>query len=109
MPVDLSNILVIGVSSRALFDLEKENEVFEKEGIVAFRKYQLQYENEILQPGAAFYLVKSLLQLNQQAKQPIVEVVIMSSNSPETGMRVMKSLTAYDLPITVCRQRKWTI
>jgi len=100
MPVDLSNILVIGVSSRALFDLEKENEVFEKEGIVAFRKYQLQYENEILQPGAAFYLVKSLLQLNQQAKQPIVEVVIMSSNSPETGMRVMKSLTAYDLPIT---------
>jgi len=100
MPVDLSNILVIGVSSRALFDLEKENEVFEKEGIAAFRSYQLQNENEILEPGAAFYLVKSLLQLNQQANQPIVEEVIMSSNSPETGMRVMKSLTAHDLPIT---------
>jgi 5'-nucleotidase len=100
MAVDLSNTLVIGVSSRALFDLEKENEVFEKYGVVAFRKYQLEHENEILQPGAAFYLVKSLLQLNNQAHNQIVEVVIMSSNSPETAMRVLKSVNKYELPIT---------
>lgn len=100
MPIDLSEILVVGVSTRALFDLEKENEVFKKEGIEAFRKYQLENEDELLRPGTAFYLVQSLLQLNKIADKKIVEVVVMSRNSPETGVRVLNSIQKHNLDIT---------
>ncbi len=55
MGLDLSEILVVGVSSRALFNLEKENEVFGKKGIEGFRKYQLEHENELLEKGTAFH------------------------------------------------------
>ncbi len=78
MPVDLSEILVIGVSSRALFDLEKENQIFESEGIAGYRKFQQENENEPLNPGTAFHLVQSLLHLNNDAKKRVVEVVVMS-------------------------------
>ena len=61
MGLDFSEILVVGVSSRALFDLEKENEVFDNEGIEGFRKYQLEHENELLEKGTAFPLIESLL------------------------------------------------
>lgn len=100
MPLDLSKILVIGVSSRALFDLEKENEIFDKEGISGYRKFQQEHENEPLEPGTAFHLVQSLLHLNNSAKKPIVEVVIMSRNSPETGVRIMNSIKNHNLQIT---------
>jgi len=100
MPVNFSEILVIGVSSRALFNLEEENEVFQKDGIQAFRKFQLDNEDKALEPGAAFYLIKSLLQLNSIANKQIVEVVVMSRNSPETGMRVLNSIEKFELPIT---------
>lgn len=100
MPVDLSEILVVGVSTRALFNLEKENKVFEEEGIEAFRKYQLDNEDELLEAGTAFYLVRSLLELNKIANRRIVEVVVMSRNSPETGMRVLNTIEKYNLDIT---------
>jgi 5'-nucleotidase len=100
MPIDLSDILVVGVSTRALFDLEGENEVFNTEGIEAFRAFQLENENTLLKPGTAFYLVKSLLELNKIANRQIVEVVVMSRNSPETGMRVLNSIEEYNLAIT---------
>lgn len=100
MPMNLSEILVIGVSTRALFNLETENQVFDDQGIEAFRTYQLKHENEILEPGTAFYLVQSLLELNKIANKQIVEVVVMSRNSPETGMRVLNSIEKYELPIT---------
>lgn len=100
MPVDLSEILVVGVSTRALFNLERENKVFEEEGIEAFRKYQLDNENELLEAGTAFYLVRSLLELNKIANKRIVEVVVMSRNSPETGMRVLNTIEKYNLDIT---------
>lgn len=100
MGLDFSEILVVGVSSRALFDLEKENEVFDNEGIEGFRKYQLEHENEILKEGTAFPLIQSLLQLNKIAKKPIIEVVVMSRNSPETGVRVLKAIKHYNLPLT---------
>ena len=100
MAVNLSEILVVGVSTRALFDLEKENEVFENEGIEAFRKHQLDNEEQLLKPGTAFYLVQSLLQLNKIANKKIVEVVVMSRNSPETGVRVLNSIQKHDLDIT---------
>jgi 5'-nucleotidase len=76
MLVDFSEILVIGVSSRALFNLEEENEVFQNEGIEAFRKFQFDNEDKALEPRAAFYLIKSLLQLNSIAKKQIVEEVV---------------------------------
>lgn len=100
MALDLSNILVVGVSSRALFDLEIENEIFNKEGISGYRKYQQQHENEPLLPGTAFHLVQSLLHLNTDAKKKIVEVVIMSRNSPETGVRIINSVRKHSLDIT---------
>ncbi|MEE1945493.1 5'-nucleotidase [Pedobacter sp. KR3-3] len=100
MPVDLSDVLVIGVSSRSLFNLEEENEIFEKEGIVGYRQYQLEHENDLLEPGTAFHLVQRLLHLNESAKKRIVEVVVMSRNSPETGVRVMNSVKAHQLDIT---------
>lgn len=100
MAVDLSQILVVGVSSRALFNLEQENELFEKEGIDAFRKYQLEHEDKPLEPGTAFYLIKNLLKLNLESDKQLVEVVVMSRNSPETGVRVLNSLIHYGLDIT---------
>lgn len=100
MPLDLSQILVVGVSSRSLFDLEEENKIFETEGIKGYRKYQLEHENELLKPGTAFHLIQSLLYLNAEAKKRIVEVVVMSRNSPETGVRIMNSVSKHNLDIT---------
>lgn len=100
MPVDFSQILVVGVSTRALFNLEEENKIFEEQGIDAFRKFQLENENVLLESGAAFYLVKSLLDLNKVANKKIVEVVVMSRNSPETGLRVLNTIEKYNLDIT---------
>jgi 5'-nucleotidase len=100
MPTDLSDILVIGVSSRALFNLEKENDIFNSEGIVGYRKYQQEHENISLEIGTAFYLVQSLLHLNEISKKRIVEVIVMSRNSPETGVRIMNSIREHNLDIT---------
>jgi 5'-nucleotidase len=100
MAVDLTNVLVIGVSSRALFDLEEENLIFEQKGIKEYRKHQLKTEDIPLKPGSAFYLIKNILGLNQISKNKIFEVVIMSKNSPETGMRILNSLKNYKLDIT---------
>lgn len=100
MPLDLSEILVIGVSSRALFNLEKENEIFNVEGISGFRAYQQKHEDDPLEPGTAFHLVQSLLHLNTDARKRIVEVVVMSRNSPETGVRMMNSIRQHNLDIT---------
>jgi 5'-nucleotidase len=100
MPTDISKILVIGVSTRALFNLETENDVFEKEGVEGYRKYQQIHEADPLQPGTAFHLVQSLLQLNLQAEKRIVDVVVMSRNSPETGLRVLNSIRHHNLDIT---------
>ena len=100
MPVDLSDILVVGVSSRALFDLEEENTIFDQEGIDGYRAYQLKNEDIPLKIGSAFYLIKSLLELNNQADKRIVEIVLMSRNSPETGVRMLNSIAKHDLDIT---------
>jgi 5'-nucleotidase len=101
MPVSLDRLLVIGISSRALFDLEIEEAIFQKQGLDAYRKHQLDNENEILKPGAGFSLVKALLKLNQLVPdQRFVEVVIMSRNSSETSLRIFNSIAHYDLDIT---------
>lgn len=100
MPLDLSKVLVVGISSRALFDLEEENRVFEKQGLEAYSEYQLRHEDDVLEKGTAFPLVQALLKLNEDREEPIVEVVVMSRNSPETGLRIFNSLDHYQLPMT---------
>ena len=100
MPVDFSKILVVGVSSRALFNLEEEEKIFNKKNIRGYREYQLANEDKLLEKGTAFPLVEALLKLNTHVDKPIVEVVVMSRNSPETGVRVLKAIEHYKLPIT---------
>jgi 5'-nucleotidase len=101
MPVSLDNLLVIGISSRALFDLEAEEAIFRTQGLDAYRQHQLDHENEILKLGAGFALVRALLKLNELThNQRFVEVVIMSRNSSETSMRIFNSIQHYGLDIT---------
>lgn len=99
MAYDLTNPLVIGISSRALFDLEKENAIFERDGLEAYAAYQLAHEDEILPPGPAFALVEAFLNLNRLGAGRLVEVIIMSRNSPDTSLRIVKSIEAYGLDI----------
>lgn len=101
MAQKLDNKLVIGISSRALFDLSKENAIFEKEGYEVYRKYQIDHENDILEPGSGFGLVKALLNLNELTKtKDQVEVIIMSKNNADTSLRVFNSIDHYGLKIS---------
>jgi len=100
MSLDLSQCLVIGISSRALFDLEEPNDIFNKDGVDVYRKFQLENEKEILARGTAFHLVEALLKLNDLAGKKLVEVIVMSRNSPDTGLRVFNSIDHYGLDIT---------
>ena len=101
MPVSLDNLLVIGISSRALFDLEAEETIFRNHGLDAYRQHQLDNENEILKPGGGFALVRALLKLNTLVENKrLVEVVIMSRNSSETSMRIFNSIQHYGLDMT---------
>ncbi len=100
MPADLSKSLVIGISSRALFDMEEANAVFERDGEEAYAEYQHAREKEILQPGTGFRLVEAILALNQKVRgDRKAEVVITSRNSPATSMRLFHSIKHYGLDI----------
>lgn len=101
MAYRLERKMVIGVSSRALFDLTVENEIFERQGLEAYCRYQVEHEQEVLKPGPGFRLVQSLLRLNEYwGKEKLVEVIVMSRNSPDTSLRVFNSIRHYKLPIT---------
>ena len=101
MPYDLTNPLVIGISSRALFNLEAENKIFEEYGLETYEEYQVQHENDILQKGSAFQLVKAFLGLNKLLPEKrFVEVIVMSRNSPNTSLRIFNSISDYELDIT---------
>lgn len=101
MAVDLSQYLVVGISSRALFDLSEEDHLFQTQGLEAYRQYQLDHETDILPPGTGFPLVKALLRLNEgEPDGRRVEVVIMSRNSSETSLRIFNSIEHYGLDIT---------
>uniref|UniRef100_UPI00405606A1 5'-nucleotidase n=1 Tax=Acetatifactor sp. TaxID=1872090 RepID=UPI00405606A1 len=101
MAYQLDDKMVIGVSSRALFDLTVENEIFEREGVEAYCKYQIEHEKDILKPGPGFALIKSLLELNRHCLgKEMVEVIIMSRNSPDTSLRVFNTIKYYGLNIS---------
>ena len=95
---DISNQLIVAISSRTLFDLDESNAVFEQHGIDAYAKYQIDHENEVLKPGSAFNLVKKFLSLNQHGA--LVEIILLSRNSADTGLRIFNSIQHYKLDIT---------
>ena len=100
MPETLEDKLVVGISSRALFDLAAANEVYEREGLSAYRAYQQKHELEVLGPGTAFPLIKGLLAVNERADEQLVEVIIFSRNDADSAMRVLRSVEAHGLDIT---------
>jgi 5'-nucleotidase len=101
MASTLDGKLVVAISSRALFDFEEENKVFEQGDDKAYMQLQLGRVEQPAKPGVAFSLVKKLLAFNTADAQR-VEVVILSRNDPVSGLRVMKSAEHYKLPIIRC-------
>lgn len=99
MSYDLEKYLVIAISSRALFDLSHENKIFDSEGLDAYIKYQLENEEKILSPGAGFPIVQAILRLNVVSKRK-AEVVIMSRNNIDTGLRIFASAEHHHLDIS---------
>ena len=99
MPASFDGKLVVAISSRALFDLEESNRVFEEQGVAAYHAYQREHEDEVLAPGIAFGLVCKLLALNRHEPQQ-VEVILLSRNTADTGLRVMHSIEHYRLDIS---------
>jgi 5'-nucleotidase len=92
--------LVIGISSRALFDLRESHEVFERQGLAAYSEYQIAREDKHLEPGVAFPLVRKLLALNaDDAGHPRVEVILLSRNSADTGLRIFNTIEHFGLNI----------
>jgi 5'-nucleotidase len=95
-----SDTLVIGISSRALFDLRESHEVFESQGLAVYSEYQVAREEEFLKPGVAFPLVRKLLALNDDAvDHPRVEVILLSRNSADTGLRIFNTIEHFGLNI----------
>ena len=92
------NKLVIAISSRALFNLDLSHQIFKDEGIEAYAKHQQENENVILEPGVGFTLVKKLLQLN--SKKTPIDVILLSRNSADTGLRIFNSIEHYGLNIS---------
>ena len=99
MAMSLENKLVVGISSRALFDLEAENRIYEEEGLQAYLEYQVAHEKDILKPGTGFPLIKALHKLNDSGEQ-LVEIIIMSKNSADSSLRIFNSIEHYGLNIT---------
>ncbi|MFF7397567.1 5'-nucleotidase [Achromobacter sp. NPDC008082] len=101
MPYDFSQYLVIGISSRALFNLNAEHDIFVDQGLEAYAKFQLSHEDEPLAPGSGFPLVRSILNLNNLVPgKRKTEVVVMSRNSAETSLRIFNSIDHHQLDIT---------
>lgn len=97
-----ADLLTVAISSRALFDLEDSHSLFEAQGIDAFAAHQRSHEDDVLEPGIAFPLVRKLLALNEGAPPdaPRVEVILLSRNSSDTGLRVFNSIQHHGLAIS---------
>ena len=100
MSYPIEDKLVIAVASSALFQLDEADTVFRQQGVRAYRDYQRKHENDVLQPGIAFPFVRRFLELNKvfPERQP-AEVVLLSRNDSDTGLRVFTSIEHYGLSI----------
>ena len=103
MALKLDDKLVVGISSRALFDLEEEDKIYKSKGLKAFIEYERLHENDILKPGTAFPLIKALHKLNSSGKY-LVEIIIMSKNSADTSLRIFNSITGW-----ISAVRPWSV
>ena len=92
--------LVVAISSRALFDMDSSHAVYADQGVGAYSNYQIAHEKDVLKPGEAFHLVNKLLKVNEWLGENHVEVVLLSRNTADTGLRVFNSIEHYGLPIT---------
>lgn len=93
--------LVVAISSRALFDLTESHKVFETEGVDAYCDYQIANEDDPLAPGIAYNMVKKLLALNtRDPEKPTVEVILLSRNSADTGLRIFNSIQHHGLDVS---------
>lgn len=101
MAFDLKNKLVVAVSSRALFDLETENKVFEEKGLDEYYKYQLENENKELEKGTGFRLIENLLKINNyfSKDERQVEVIVLSKNNAATSLRITNAINRHNLEI----------
>jgi len=100
MPKHFGSKLVIAISSRALFDLDASHAIYEREGLAAYAAHQIANEDNPLQPGGAFPLVRKLLAINTVlGGEPRVEVILLSRNTADTGLRIFNSIQHYGLPI----------
>jgi 5'-nucleotidase len=101
MSFPIENKLVIGISSSALFDLSESDKVFREEGEEAYRRFQEEHFEDVLEKGVAFPFIRRFLNLNKHFPETEpMEVVLLSRNSPETGLRVFRSIQNYGLNIT---------
>ena len=97
----LADKLVVAISSRALFDLSESHRIFTEQGVEAYQRYQIEHEDELLAPGPAFTLVKKLLRLNwNPSDKQYVEVILLSRNSADTGLRIFNAIKHYGLDIS---------
>lgn len=102
MAYELAHRLVIGIASSALFDLTESGAIFDRDGEEAYRRYQEEHLDAQLAQGTAFPFIRRLLSLNDLSAEgdPLVEVIVLSRNDPDTGLRVMRSIASHGLPIT---------
>ncbi|MDN7134550.1 5'-nucleotidase [Pseudidiomarina terrestris] len=101
MPYDLTKRLVVGISSSALFNLDESDHIFRTQGEDKYREHQRENQDKVLGKGVAFPFVRRLLKFNSlRSEDPLVEVVLLSRNDPDTGLRVMNSIEHYGLGIT---------
>ena len=100
IPETDSHPLTVAISSRALFDLDHSNEIYEQQGLDAYRKFQIENEDSGLEPGEGFDFVKKLLDINRVLERRRVEVILLSRNSADTGLRIFNAVKAHDLDIT---------
>jgi len=100
MPYSLDDKLVVGITSRALFHLDAANDVYVTDGLAAYRAYQQQHEDVPLAPGTAFPLVRGLLGINEKGKGRLVEVIVISRNDADSGIRIFNSIEHHKLDVT---------
>lgn len=99
MSTQLNDSLIVAISSRALFDLSESHAVYESGGVEEYQRHQIDHEDDLLQPGVAFELARKLLRLNEASRQH-VEIVLLSRNSADTGLRIFNAISHYKLGIT---------
>lgn len=101
MPDANADPLIVAISSRTLFDMEESHALFERDGLDAYAAFQRSHEEDLLEPGVAFPLVRKLLGLNvgSPPEAPRVEVILISRNSADTGLRIFNSIAHHGLAI----------